>query len=97
MSKKEFDWDAFKQDENACVHCKTRQEAEQFVNLMLQHYLINTERADNLLIRYGKHTTNTVYYSDGCYDHIEYANHCGHPIMMFDKYDFGEEVNGYGT
>lgn len=97
MSKKEFDWDAFKQDANACVHCKTKKEAEQFVNLMLQHHLINTKRANDLSLKYGKYTTLTVYYSDGCFDSIEYANSCGNPIMMFDKYDFGDEVNGYGT
>lgn len=90
MAKKKFDWGAFKLNPDACVHCKTKNEAEQFVKLMLQHNIIiyTDVKADNLLKKYEVYKENTVYYSDGCYDSIQYANKEGHQIMMFDKYDF---------
>lgn len=95
--KKKFDWDSFKQNGDACVHCKTKTEARQFLQLMFAHDMINEINYDNLIRMYDVHKENTVYYSDKCYDSIKYANNCGHPIMMFNKYDFREEVNGYGT
>ena len=95
--KKKFDLESFKQNKDACVHCKTENEAKQFLQFMVEHNIISYARSKELMNRYSKYKEKTVYYSDGCFDNIRYANHCGHPIMMFDKYDFGEEVNGYGT
>lgn len=88
MVKKPFDWNAFESNEDACVHCKTEEEATRFTRLMSEHGIVDAVRASTLFLKYGKHKENTVYYSDGCYGSRFYANISGHPISMFDKYDF---------
>lgn len=73
--KREFDLDRFKNTENnICVHCKTKEEAENFCKQMDEHGMKwwNGERyLGNIFWNTCKE--QTVYYNTGTYGHISYV------------------------
>lgn len=82
-----FDWDAFKNPKNKiAVHCKTEEEAKDFCKKMHEHglrwgsgksYLDHT--------KWGNYGT-IVYYSDGDYSNLIYAE--GHRYTILEWSDY---------
>lgn len=83
---KQFDWEKFK-NENIAVHCKTKEEAEDFCNQMHKHGMKWSSGRD-----YSKNTcfnvfyNKTCYYGDGEYSGLEYAKKKGREILEWSDY-----------
>lgn len=86
--KPKFNWEEFLQKGKKVIHCSTRQEVEQCLELLESHGIVFHHRADwywNECGRQGVCLSNSW-----TFDKIDYYNRTGVPIYKFSSYDFSE-------
>lgn len=86
-SETPFDFKAWK-DKNVCMHCRTREEAEDFCNEMHKAGLRWSIGASYLKeSRFSLYKDLTCYYfNEGTYDSTEYAKNSGDQILEWSEY-----------
>lgn len=86
-SETPFDFDAWK-DKNVCMHCKTREEAEDFCNEMHKAGLTWRSGTSYLLRNhFGAYEKQTCYcFNKGTYDNTLHAKNEGYTILEWSEY-----------
>ena len=85
---KEFNWSEFKDTNNIiAVHCKTKEEAEDFCKKMHEHGMKwNSETTYLGCTKFDSYFDQMCYYGDGEYSRLKYAKEKGYIILEWSDY-----------